>query len=575
MKPTNSHWKSSKFRPYFNFIFKWLVILLVIAATSVGACYAFGFGRLWLVKRFVIQAEQLIEQKKIPEANLKLQSALRLRPTYVRGLRSLAKIESDTRPLEALQHLKVVILSPEASLADQQFYIRLALRISRLDLANEQLKKLFEVDPDSATSLTLAAHYFQTQGDIPKAISCARNALTQDPKNEELQFNVARLLSSSKESSLRAEGNRIFLALALKEGPLRLQSLEALSENPELSRTESALLIQTMRRDKRASLEESLMAMSIEIKLIPNSRSQIVQQIIAKYGSVPENANAIGAWLIEQKQFQEFIGLFSEESVRNNKPLAEYYLQALRGLEHWREIESLVKSNSLPLDQSIQCCFLAESVSRLKKENEAAAWKSAEDSAKGDPEKILYVAHFAEQLGNKAQAIKSYKELIAFPLYSLPSCMAWVKLCEPDDDMLQLKEAIRNLAMIIPSDDGVADQLVYLNLLMSEQISESQKIAEQLVARHPDRSDFWLTLAFAHLRSHHTASALSICKLQAEDWRQVHPRWQGVYVAILGANEQTDEARKLASQIQVNKLKLQERKLIQPWLDKQLMLTKD
>jgi hypothetical protein len=45
----------------------------------------------------------------------------------------------------------------------------------------------------------------------------------------------------------------------------------------------------------------------------------------------------------------------------------------------------------------------------------------------------------------------------------------------------------------------------------------------------------------------------------------MEPRWQAVYVAVLGANDQREAARRFARMLAVEKLHAQERALVEPW----------
>jgi hypothetical protein len=49
------------------------------------------------------------------------------------------------------------------------------------------------------------------------------------------------------------------------------------------------------------------------------------------------------------------------------------------------------------------------------------------------------------------------------------------------------------------------------------------------------------------------------------DWNQALPGWQAVYTAVLGSNKKELEAKKMARTIDWQRLKPEERRLIQAW----------
>src|SRR5206468_12784895 len=113
-------------------------------------------------------------------------------------------------------------------------------------------------------------------------------------------------------------------------------------------------------------------------------------------------------------------------------------------------------------------------------------------------------------------------------------------------------------------DPNAADQLAYLNLLLNEDVDKNFAIAKKLTEQYPNRLAFRVTAALGYLRRHDGASALAQFKAPAPiDWKKTLPSWRAVYAAALLAGDRNDEAREIIKTIPRDRLKSQERELIE------------
>ena len=87
-------------------------------------------------------------------------------------------------------------------------------------------------------------------------------------------------------------------------------------------------------------------------------------------------------------------------------------------------------------------------------------------------------------------------------------------------------------------------------------------MAESLFAKLPLMPAFRTTLALAYLRQNQEGKAAELYEKVALNWENSLPGWQAVYVAVLGANGDVDQARNLAPKVPVDRLKPEELLLI-------------
>ena len=105
-----------------------------------------------------------------------------------------------------------------------------------------------------------------------------------------------------------------------------------------------------------------------------------------------------------------------------------------------------------------------------------------------------------------------------------------------------------------------------MNLLLREHLEASQAVAQKLLEQKPDFLSYRTTAALAYLRLDDVQAARALYEGLSLEWSKVLPGWQAVHVAVRGASGQTHLARVLARQIPLDRLKPEERILVQPYL---------
>jgi DNA-binding SARP family transcriptional activator len=179
---------------------------------------------------------------------------------------------------------------------------------------------------------------------------------------------------------------------------------------------------------------------------------------------------------------------------------------------------------------------------------------------------MLYVADYAEKIGETDEARKVFERLTGVPEYSDRAYAGLIRIAERNGGTRTLREIMRDLSARHPDDPAPQNDLAYLNLLLNERVEASKETAEALHKAHPNVMAYRNTLALAYLRLDDPASARKLYEDLNLDWKMLQPGWQAVHAAVIGANGDAQNARVLAKEIPLNALKPEEHALIQPWL---------
>ena len=241
-------------------------------------------------------------------------------------------------------------------------------------------------------------------------------------------------------------------------------------------------------------------------------------------------------------------------------------LDALARLQRWTTIrEELVQASSGKdaLDPFYLEVFQARAAQELRELSMAdLRWKQAMAKAAGNPQKLEFLAKFAEKSGNLAMAGDAYRAMTRFPAIAVPGYLGLIRIAEKKADTRQLRDLMAELSRQLPADPAPKNDLAYLNLLFQEKVDDSLRVSEELVAALPERPAYRTTLALAYLRKNQPEKALAAYPQTGIDWSSALPGWQAVHAAVLAANGQMEQARKLAASIPWERLKPEERDLI-------------
>jgi hypothetical protein len=211
--------------------------------------------------------------------------------------------------------------------------------------------------------------------------------------------------------------------------------------------------------------------------------------------------------------------------------------------------------------------YRARVARELKKDRQAAThWAQAHWLAGDNVRALWYLAEYAERLGQSAEAIKAYRRLTRNGEAARPAFLALVRLTERTEGTAVLRSVLQEVATRFPDDPAPRIDLAYLDLLSGVNLAQAKAVAQQLCSQHPEMPAYRTTLALAHLRHNETAAAQALFQDTRVDGSSLLPGWQAVRTAVLGASGNREAARQLARQIAADRLKPEERALVQPWL---------
>ena len=539
-----------------------LVLLMLIGMASLPAYRAL---KRWRADQLMNGAEKSVERGSLVEAYQSARSAYGLDPNNLRALRMLAEMYEGTGAREALAYRRSVAESAGATGQDRAAYLRVLIRAGRLDLADEFVRKMGVTGRADPVVAALIADLLRMRGQPEEAraaedLAAASSVLGEKTTAELIQ---ARGRLESPDPAERAQARATLLRIGGSKAPEARDALRILAVAPDRTEKETREMIRLLEANPLNPAADFFLAKTLTLELRPDWRGAVLEEARKLWsGGTEEQRTALAEFLMRHGDAE---GVLDLPVTRQGRAFL-LRLDALARLGRWptiREELVLASAEKNALDPFFIEVFQARVAQEMREISMAdVRWKQAMSKAAGNPQKLEFLANFAEKSGNLPMAAEAYRSMVKFPAAAVPGYLGLIRIAEKRADVRQLRDVIGELSRQLPEDPAPKNDLAYLNLLLNDRIDDSLQISRDLVSALPDRAAYRTTLALAYLRKNESQKALAAYDETKIDWSAALPGWQAVRAAVLAANGQEEEARRLAASINWDRLKPQERDLV-------------
>jgi tetratricopeptide (TPR) repeat protein len=539
-----------------------LVLLMLIGMASLPAYRAL---KRWRADQLMNGAEKSVERGSLVEAYQSARSAYGLDPNNLRALRMLAEMYEGTGAREALAYRRSVAESAGATGQDRAAYLRVLIRAGRLDLADEFVRKMGVTGRADPVVAALIADLLRMRGQPEEAravedLAAASSVLGEKTTAELIQ---ARGRLESPDPAERAQARATLLRIGASKVPEARDALRILAAAPDRTEKETREIIRLLEANPLNPAADFFLAKTLTLELRPDWRGAVLEEARKLWsGGTEEQRTALAEFLMCHGDAE---GVLDLPVTRQGRAFL-LRLDALARLGRWptiREELVLASAEKNALDPFFIEVFQARVAQEMREISMAdVRWKQAMSKAAGNPQKLEFLANFAEKSGNLPMAAEAYRSMVKFPAAAVPGYLGLIRIAEKRADVRQLRDVIGELSRQLPEDPAPKNDLAYLNLLLNDRIDDSLQISRDLVSALPDRAAYRTTLALAYLRKNESQKALAAYDETKIDWSAALPGWQAVRAAVLAANGQEEEARRLAASINWDRLKPQERDLV-------------
>ncbi len=325
------------------------------------------------------RAETALSQGDLTNAAHWAQSAYLTRPSEPAALRAAARVQGTLGHPNALEFWQGLIATGRASSDDRREYVQFAVRVHALDRARAELQALVHEAPSDPRNLWLLGRICFAEGRLDEAVEFVRQALRQDAGNKTYRLFLATLEYDSPDRSSQAEARQTLAELAADPTSLGLEALTFLARQPDLPPDQRRPLVEGLERNPASGTAHRLLALDLKIRSAADQRAGLIEAALRQYaGSGDENVALFGSWLNDHREFGVTLRLLPPETAGKNREQFLLLLDALGGLDRWKEAQDLLARPDLPIPEAFAEAFRARTARKLNDPaGSTAAWKRA------------------------------------------------------------------------------------------------------------------------------------------------------------------------------------------------------
>jgi tetratricopeptide (TPR) repeat protein len=543
------------------------VLAGVLLVGGLAAKPAYRWFKEWRALQMVEASAQALRSKDLKTAQEKAESALRLWPNDARVTRQEARVLTLANPAAALPMWNQT-WQLSNDLADLREVINAALTAGNTPVAIEQFAVLKKADPESPATWLLEGKIHFNQHQWPEAAAALKKVLDAGNAPAEVRLLYANAAFNTGDAVLTRESIKQLYLLTERSDQLGLSALRLLSTYPLLNDIDAGQVAEKLKNHPLAGHAEKLQALELESRLPNTSEESILQSARDLFPpNDPDAINIVGLWLMSQKKYSAVLQLIDTKTAQTHKDLFLRRADAMASLGQWQALEKMLSSTNPkpPLPEPERLMFDARALMELGERDLARlTWERAFNSVSTEPHKLFDMGVYAARIGLDDLARTAFQKVVKVAELRGPAYEQLVHLEHRARNTQAIYQLLQDMTKAYPDDSLVRSDTLYTGFLLGENGPEQLAAARKLVveSKMPFLA-YRVTLALGLLTAGQPADALKVFSdLAPSTWPAGRASWDAVYVGVLRANGQRDEADHIERSINEDNLLPEEKKLL-------------
>ncbi len=543
-----------------------LMLLILVAMVSAPFTARPAYRQLiaWRSERLAERANSMAAEGRDQEAFDTAQAAFLLNRHNPEVADTVAKLAQAIDHPQTLDYLTIAIERPEPSPEIIALYVAESIRRGNLAQARPYLSWLQQAQTDTASTIALSIRYFMAEGQREQALAEVKEAVFEHPADIEILSLYASLALDHTSPETTDEGLDYLRQQSTQPTVYGRTALRILLSSDLVSASERTDYAYQLLAHPLIERDDFLLAYSSLLASKAVTFQELEEEVFGLF-DLTDNADLrdCARWLLFNGLPTETMKLLPEAKAKTNKEFFQIFLTAMLESGRGEEVLEILSSGEpVPLSPVERLIYQAgvQKELGLKESSETAAGLAI---ARAEVRDFSYLQRAIEYFGNDTLMLDFFRRVSRDPrfallgksrLFALAYQLNQTEIIESLVNELQLRDL-----RPYPNPQNI---LAYVKLLRGEDIDESRRTAENLVARFPSLIDYRVTLALAYLRSNDSTAASGVIKPQLVEREGFRDGWKVVIVALLDQQGETEKARLLAASIDPDALSMAESKFL-------------
>jgi len=416
--------------------------------------------------------------------------------------------------------------------------------------ARELVRELTAADPEHSAVLSLQASIEGAGGNSAAQADLISRAVgkTEDPA-EELRLVQSGLRVS--DGDVRKRSRDRIIEIAEGDSITALGAVETMA-GLRLTDSETETVIDRLTNHPEAKDRHRLMAVSLQIRRDPSTRSELIKESIkARLGKPIPDLVEFFQWLLRMGESRWVLDLLDSDTAQRHPETLGIYMTALSAEGKWKELDTFLRTEALPISEARLRLMRSQCLAELGGDKELViqeltnAIKVAGNSK--DYQSVADGLRFAERMRSESTIELGLKVLEGSPVWRERALEGVYRKAQRDGDAAGMEDAVKKILKYNPSNEKFGLISVYMNLLNGTDLEIAADLTKQFAEGAPDQAEGKLLTALAAFRNADYDLAVKIA-------RQIEPSelpygQRAVMAGLIELGGETRRAAKIVERI--------------------------
>ena len=548
-----------------------LLILVVLCVAAYASYWAYGKLKGRQSRHLTKMATEYLQKNKVAEAEMSLQTAVRLKPNNAEALRVLARLQGATgKGPQSLETWQKLAASGGITLDDLAQYSMAASREGDQALA-ERLANAAAAGGNTVFKHVLRANFLLSKNDIPGAEAEFRQAVEVDTTGNSRAMLARFLLTRRLNAETAPEIREMLRELSKRPDAVGLEALTAAITRGLVPPAELPVWTSALRVHPKATAKALLLADATDIQLQPETKLAVVAKMLERMQGASLEDRARGLqFLLRMEEPAQAASLLTRDEALKNRETLSLWLDAQSLTKNWPAVLDALSQPNLPLAGHLTKLYRGRALLMSGKEAEGrAAFAEALQETEGSKAEFLETLAYLNLAGEDQLFDQGLQRALSDPETAKESFLRILPSVASRRDAARTRRAYEMAAAASPelaNDLTLQNDMAYLDLLLG--LPVDIKKTTFLSEANPRDFSFRATHALALLKAGKNKEALSLLENCEPDIHvaSLPPHQKAIVAIALAANGRRNEALGTASLLPPQQLSMQEFELVRSYL---------
>ena len=548
-----------------------LLILAVLCGVAYASYWAYGKLKGRQSRHLTKMATEYLQKNKVAEAEMSLQTAVRLKPNNAEALRVLARLQGGTgKGAESLETWQKLAASGGITLDDLAQYSMAASRAGDQALA-ERLANAAATGGNTVLRHMLRGNLLLSKNDIPGAEAEFRQAVEVDKTGNSRTMLARFLLAHRLNAETAPEIREMLRELSNRPDAVGLEALTTAITRGLVPPAELPVWTSALRLHPKSTAQALLLADLTDIQLQPATKPAVVAKMLERMQGASLEDRARGLqFLLRMDEPAQAASLLTRDEALKKRETLSLWLDAQSLTKNWPAVLDALSQPNLPLAGHLTKLYRARALVMSGKEAEGrAAYAEVLQETAGSKAEFLETLAYLNLAGEDQLFDQGLQHALSDPETAKESFIRILPSVAMRRDATRTRRVYEMAAAASPelaNDLTLQNDIAYLDLLLG--LPVDIKKTAFLSEANPRDFSFRATHALALLKEGKNKEALSLLENCEPDIHvaSLPPHQKAIVAIALAANGRRNEALGTASLLPPQQLSMQEFQLVRSYL---------